>query len=139
MQIHAEVTGAILRFRSDPNAQPTDPYDFVLFVVGDFGRAILKGLKVEGPFRMHHEQRAALALVLLGLGFHTAEWTRMRAGKPHVFTVDLSKILKGQTMNTIKGMAPVRDAATHDSGKVTIGAGWGKRIDAPKSPPKIRA
>ena len=96
MSVHAEITGAILRLRNRADALPTDPYDHVIYVVGDWDTAIFKGMRDDEflPVFSDPENRRAIARVLVGLGFKRVGWVRMRHGEAHPTTFDLTEILE---------------------------------------------
>lgn len=73
-QAHMEITGAVIRVLGD-GAEFGEPFDLALFVVGDEGTAILKGLRVEhGAFRPR--QAEAVRQCLRRHGFTSAVWHR---------------------------------------------------------------
>ena len=78
MRAIMEINAATIRVFSE-GAQFGDPFEFALFVVGDEGTAIIKGMKLDDQlFTFRH--RTAIMKCLLEAGFTRAVWHRWRIG-----------------------------------------------------------
>lgn len=75
MKAHFEPTAGIVRVLPD-GAAWGDPFDLAVFIVGDEGTAIVKGLRMDGYTRGH---RDAIAACLREAGFRWAVWHRYGA------------------------------------------------------------
>lgn len=75
---HLEIVGAVIRVLSD-DATFGDPFELALFVVGDEGTAILKGMRIDGTgFTPRHA--VAVRDCLRRAGFTKAVWHRHKPG-----------------------------------------------------------
>ena len=76
MNAELEIVGAILRIWPD-NAKFPEPFEIVLYIVGDEKTAILKGLKLEGQVLTTRHKNAIMEC-LKRHGFTKAVWYRWK-------------------------------------------------------------